>query len=209
MTTQTGQAIGTVILLLLEATPVVAQDRAVRTDLDETEKKLGERLIRKTATNSDEDLMDGIIRMMNDAARRLEIEFDAGDETQEVQQAVLAGLNDAIKAAASQRRLRRRSTQPSEGDKRRMRNGEGDTSDGGSSSTTAQADAASSASNGAQGSGADGKTERGALRDLRQSWGHLPMREREEIIQGIGESFLERYREWIERYYRALQEKEE
>ncbi len=35
------------------------------------------------------------------------------------------------------------------------------------------------------------------------------MREREEIIQGIAESFLERYRDRIERYYRALQETED
>ena len=209
MTTQTGQAIGAVALLLLGATPAAAQDPARPTDLDEREKKMGERLIRKAATDSDEDLMDGIIRMMNDAARRLEIEFDAGDETQEVQQAVLDGLNGAIKAAASQRRLRRRTTQPTEGDKRRMRKSQGGVSDGESQSTGNGADQPSAASTNTRGTGADGKTGRGDLRDLRQSWGHLPMREREEIIQGIGESFIERYREWIERYYRALQETEE
>lgn len=49
----------------------------------------------------------------------------------------------------------------------------------------------------------------GDIHELRRTWGHLPMREREEIIQGIGESFLERYRDWIERYYRALQEAED
>jgi hypothetical protein len=41
---------------------------------------------------------------------------------------------------------------------------------------------------------------------MRRSWGHLPQRDREEVIQGIGEACLERYRVWIERYYRALQE---
>jgi hypothetical protein len=46
----------------------------------------------------------------------------------------------------------------------------------------------------------------GELIDVRRAWGHLPMREREEIIQGVNEEFLEEYREWVERYYRALQE---
>ncbi|MFQ5495803.1 MAG: hypothetical protein ACE5EX_10530, partial [Phycisphaerae bacterium] len=51
---------------------------------------------------------------------------------------------------------------------------------------------------------------RGApFRELRRGWGHLPGREREELIQGISERYLDRYREWIERYYRALQEVDE
>ena len=34
-------------------------------------------------------------------------------------------------------------------------------------------------------------------------------REREEVIQGVSERYLERYRVWIERYYQALQESHE
>jgi hypothetical protein len=54
--------------------------------------------------------------------------------------------------------------------------------------------------------GVDQRRPGGDLQDLRRAWGHLPMREREEIIQGVGERYLERYRDWIERYYRTLQE---
>ncbi len=209
MTTRIGHVISTATLLLLGASVAVAQDPARPADPDEKEKKLGERLIRKAATDTDEDLMDGIIRLMNEAARKLEIEFDAGNETQAVQQVILDGLSDAIKAAATQRRPRRRTAQPSEGDKRRMRKGQKRGSDRGTRPTGDKTDPSSSTSPDAQGTTADGKSDGGDLRELRRSWGHLPMREREEIIQGIGESFLERYREWIERYYRALQETED
>ena len=50
------------------------------------------------------------------------------------------------------------------------------------------------------------KPVRGDLQETRRSWGLLPQRERDEMIQGSSEGYIERYREWIERYYRALQE---
>jgi hypothetical protein len=174
-----------------------------------SDEKLGERLIRKAVTDSDEDLMDTVINLMSDAAHRLEIDFDAGEQTQTVQHEILDRLNDAIKVAALQRRPRRQPAPSSASDKRRMSKNKQRKSD--SKSTSEGGDGQSTASNTAQAEGgeADRKSLTGDLRELRRAWGHLPMREREEIIQGIGESVLERYREWVERYYRALQEAED
>ncbi|MFQ6049329.1 MAG: hypothetical protein ACE5K7_08195, partial [Phycisphaerae bacterium] len=41
-----------------------------------------------------------------------------------------------------------------------------------------------------------------------QEWGWpgLPVRDRQEVVQGRRERWLGRYRRWIERYYRALAE---
>ena len=80
----------------------------------------------------------------------------------------------------------------------------------GSDEKTSQSDQPDSGTtDGKTGSQAGAESTRGDLREVRGTWGHLPMRDREEVIQGIGETFLERYREWIERYYRALQESDE
>jgi hypothetical protein len=90
-----------------------------------------------------------------------------------------------------------------------MPKGKPRTVDKGKRTSVDQADASPSSTIDARAAAAGGVSAGGELREFRRAWGHLPMREREEIIQGIAESFLERYREWIERYYRALQETEE
>lgn len=170
---------------------------------------LGERLIRKAVTDGEEDIMATIVRLMTETSRKMEIEFDPGEETQALQGRIQGKLDEAIKVAASKQRVRKQSSAPTDPDKRRMpttgkrehrpeTKAKGESSPG-STSKTAEAPAS------------DGRTEaeRAALQDTRRSWGHLPRREREEVIQGVGEGFLERYRVWIERYYRALQESDE
>lgn len=199
--------IGAVLLMLSSA--ALAQGKTRRPESAKRDEKLGERLVRKAVTDADEDLMESVTRLMNEAARRLEIEFDAGDETQDLQRRILNRLNRAIRVAASQRRLRLQSDQRSRSDKRRMSKAKPRTSDKEKRQSGDRTTAASSSTVGAGGNVAEHKTPGGDLQELRRSWGHLPMREREEIIQGIAESFLERYRDRIERYYRALQETED
>jgi len=170
---------------------------------------LGQRLIRKTITDGEEDLMATIVRLMTEASRRMEIEFDPGEETQSLQGRIQGKLEEAIKAAASKQRSRKKSPVQTDPDKRRMPTTSKreqrpeakakSESPPGRSSTTAEAPAADGRS----------EAERATLQETRRSWGHLPRREREEVIQGVGEGFLERYRVWIERYYRALQESDE
>ncbi|UCC32629.1 MAG: hypothetical protein JSU86_10165 [Phycisphaerales bacterium] len=209
MTAQFRHTISVVALVLLGWVPAAGQDKPRATEPDDKDERLGERLIRQAAADSEEDLMGSIIRLMSEASRKLEIEFDAGDQTQTVQRQILDGLDDAIKAAASQRRPRRRTGPPSDADKRRMPKGKRRTSDQGGRPTDSGLDSSSSSPSDAEGKPLERESTSGDLRELRRAWGHLPMREREEIIQGITESFLERYREWIERYYRALQETED
>ena len=209
MTVQFRHTVSLVALALLGFVPAAGQDKPRATEPDDKDKRLGERLIRQATAASDEDLMGSIIRLMGEAARKLEIEFDAGGQTQNVQRQILDHLDDAIKAAASQRRPRRRTAPPSDADKRRMPKGKPRNSDQGGRPTDSGTDSSSSSPTDEEGKPMDRESTSGDLRELRRTWGHLPMREREEIIQGITESFLERYREWIERYYRALQETED
>ncbi len=196
-------------VVLLGSTTALAQEKSPGSESDKKDDRLGQRLIRKAVANADEDVMEGVVRLMKEAAHRLEIDFDAGDETQTVQRRIIDRLDNAIKIAASRRRPRRHSSRASSADKRRMPKGKPRTVDKGKPSSVEQDDASPSSTIDARAAAAGGVSTGGELRELRRTWGHLPMREREEIIQGIAESFLERYREWIERYYRALQETEE
>ena len=196
-------------LLLLGAAALPAQETTRRQRSGKGDERLGKRLIRKAVTDADEDVMEAVIRLMDTTARRLEVDFDAGDGTQALQRRILDRLGDAIKAAASQRRLRRQMRGVPAADKRRMAKGKRRPLDKDRNKKGDAKDSTAAGTTNAERTAADRKAVGGELHELRRAWGHLPMREREEIIQGVTESFLERYREWIERYYRALQEVED
>ena len=170
---------------------------------------LAGRLIHKARTGTDEDVMAGIIRLMDDAARKLEFAFDPGEETQALQKRVMERLEEAIRQAARQRSVRPQRRQASIGDKRRRP--EKTKPEPGETEAGREADSDSAAAGAADAvpASAGGDPLDGELLETRRNWGHLPQREREEVIQGIGEEHLERYREWIERYYRALQAADE
>ena len=165
------------------------------------ERKLARRLIRGT-TADDEDIMEKIIRLIAQTARRLEVDFDTGEETQALQLEVLKQLDDAVKLAAAQTRKSSGQQCSSKSDRRRRqekdksRNAEANPNKG-ESADTAPAGRKPTAG---------GINDRNDLAESRRGWGNLPQRERDEVIQGAGERYLERYRKWIEQYYRALQE---
>ncbi|MCH7924348.1 MAG: hypothetical protein IIC51_02305 [Planctomycetes bacterium] len=165
------------------------------------ERKLSRRLIRGT-TADDEDIMEKIIRLMDQTARRLEVDFDAGEETQALQLEVLKQLDDAVKLAAAQTRKSSGQQRSSESDRRRRQ--EKDKSRNAEASPN-KGESASTAPAGRKPT-AGGINDRDDLAESRRGWGNLPQRERDEVIQGAGERYLERYRKWIEQYYRALQE---
>ena len=188
------------------ATTSFGQDRTSPNEPPKKTDDLGQRLIRKALNDADEDIMAAIVRMMTEASRKMEIDFDPGKETQALQGRIQEKLDEAIKAAASKQRLRRQSPSPTDPDKRRMPTaGKPQPRPEAKAQARPSPPSTSSTSDALPGDGRrDG--ERAGLQDTRRSWGQLPRREREEVIQGVGEGFLERYRVWIERYYRALQE---
>jgi hypothetical protein len=167
---------------------------------------LGEKLIRKTVQEGEEDVMARIMRHMAEAARMLDVRFDPGAETQSVQRRALDLLDEAIAQAAAQRRPQSSQGQSSHPDKRTAPDQSDPQNKRG---TGAQPRPGASAESGSQ-----EKTKsdvenleavRGRFNETRRSWGMLPQRDRDEVIQGIEERFLERYRKLIEDYYRALQ----
>ena len=187
------------------------EDKRPAADKEKSEKEekqsddLAGKLMRKALNDSDEDLMDGIMRLMGDVARKLQINFDPGDQTQTVQREISGKLDEAIKVAASRRRMRTVNPPPQGPDKRKLPSAAKRPEP---SRSRKQGEVAESSSSEAPSAGTEVKTPTpgGELRDARRGWGNLPQRERDEVIQGVDEEFLERYRMWIERYYRSLQE---
>jgi len=184
---------------------VVAQAPTTDSKEDEPTSKVGKRLIRETAEGAGADVMDDIMRLMGDAGRLLEIQFDPGPGTQAMQKEIVDKLDDAIKTAAKQRRRSRQQAAPS-GDKRTRKKPSEDDSQ--QAKAARAKDAESSGKDQATASSAKPKTDpvTGELLETRRSWGNLPQRDRDEVIQGSDEACLQRYRELIDRYYRALQE---
>ena len=199
-------AVAFLLFSVASATGQVETEAVKKVDSDE---RLGERLIRKAVTKADDDIMYDILRLMSETSRRLEIDFNVGQDTQSLQARIVAELDQAIKVAAAQRRLQSSHDQPKSSDKRRMAEGPQQSTNRAKPAEAGGADSSSLDEGDASGADAESARVRGELRERRRAWGHLPLREREEIIQGIGDRFLERYRDWIERYYRALQETEE
>ncbi len=171
------------------------------------DKKLGEKLIRGVTTQANNDLMTSIMQLMIESARQLEIDFNPGPKTQEIQQQVITKLDEAIEQAKSQRRKKSPNQKPSSSDRRTQSPSEKSKGDPKKTdSENPQNGQASSTTTPPSGGVTEGGATGGLLEESRRSWGHLPQRQRDEVIQGAGEKYLQRYREWIQRYYRALQE---
>ncbi len=173
-----------------------------------------EALIRKLlgeATGRDRaPAIERAIEGMHGSRVMLSRQFDPGSQTQKIQRKILADLDEAIAEAIRSTKGKPGSSQAttSPADKPRR------------SGTRPTGDRTASASGPSEQKGdeplSDGQTTRGRamsttvpsgrLRELRRGWGWLPSRDREEVVQGFGQDSLPKYREWIERYYRALAE---
>jgi len=172
------------------------------------ERDVGKRLIRDVAESADADLMAQIMRLMSDVQQRLDVEFDPGEGTRATQQEIVDRLNDAIQLAARQRRNSRQSAASSSDKRSRPDKARAKPKDRGSSQSQAKASESSDTTAGtADVASADAKA--GNMHETRRTWGNLPKRDRDEVIQGSDEAHLERFRKWIERYYQALQETDE
>jgi len=170
---------------------------------------LGKRLIRKAVNDSDEDVMAEVMRLMTESSRRLDIELDPGEETQAVQAEIMKQLDEAIQSAASRMRRTSQSRPQQQGDARKRPTQPKDAKNAKSKSDKPGAEVGEPSDEDSRTGRPAGSTEDLELLDTRRGWGNLPEREREEVRQGADEEYLDRFRVWIEQYYRALQEAEE
>jgi hypothetical protein len=160
----------------------------------------------REAGGGTEDISDRIIRLMDTSRERLGVTFDAGDETQAVQQQIIQELDAAIDIA--KQNLRSGSPSPAspqqEGEKRpegqRQQEQTAQAKQNRSTEAAEQPPAGGEPTNAALG---------GESSPLTRSWGNLPERDREAVIQGFKEDYLRKYGDLVEQYYRTLSEEAE
>jgi hypothetical protein len=157
----------------------------------------------REAGGGSEDISDRIIRLMDTSRERLAVTLDAGDVTQAVQQQIIRELDAAIDIA--KQNLRRGSPSAAEPQQQGEKRSEGQRQ----REQAAKADESRSTDKAGQpssgGEPADASPGEPSSPPAR-SWGNLPERDREAVIQGFKEDHLRKYGELIEQYYRALSE---
>lgn len=166
--------------------------------------------VRKLLGGESTDLgtIEETLEKMDESAKLLRLRQDVGEKTQALQNDVLAGIDKLIAEAGKQSGkskggTRRRSSP------RPQRDGKPpeDSQRKGAGQPGALA---GDSSGGAPGGGGDKSGERrSATGEVSRGWGFLPERDRDEIIQGFEETFMSKYREQIERYYRLLATEED
>ncbi len=185
-----------IVSLMGGAVAVCQEDGGLRKE----RKDLGERLVR--GESSDQDVMSRVIRRMVAVEEQLTRRYDPGPKVQALQRRILEELDQAIASAVG--RSRRGSGGEGRGDMRRRTGQRPPEPPGGGA-----ADGPGPGRDGTGGAVREGESVSGGpLREWRRGWGQLPARDREAVLQGAREASLGRYREWIERYYRALVEED-
>ncbi len=157
------------------------------------------------------DAFEQAVDEMDRVSRRLGRSFDAGIETQRMQESILRKLDQVIESAKQQNSSSGGGSgggDPREQDQGAQQlaeqAGEGEGRDGQPTDTGQQA------SSGDAGTATliDPENQDAAIEQLRKEWGVLPERVREELSDGLRERFSPLYRQMTEAYYKALAEQE-
>jgi len=211
-----GRAMGCVMLVSVLAggttagaasasRPTTAPAATAATQPREADKALIRKLLRDATGRAEEPAMIRVLEGMRASRVKLAVQFDPGNDTQKIQRGIVRDLEKAIEEARkAQRRMPTTTTSKSPPDERKRRHRkrpeerQADAKQAGSSTPIAD----ERATHGQPTSAAAGVGR--MLRELRRGWGQLPARARAEVVQGFGQDFLTKYREWIERYYRVL-----
>jgi len=146
------------------------------------------------------------LRLMNLSRDQLGNQFDPGPTTQEVQKQIINALDEAMKHARAGLSGRPTSAPSTPGD-RRQKGKRAQNQQKTADAEQPKPKAAGDPQNAKAGKGsAHTGTIGGDLRETGRQWGNLPPRDREEVVQGLTEEILLKYRRLIEKYYRALAE---
>ena len=167
-------------------------------------------VVRALAEPEPSDVFGQAVREMDLVADRIGDRFDAGLETQRLQESILAKLDQAIAAAKKQGRGSKSGSGSSSG-------GQPQPQEAGSAQNAQQqrgplSDGASPGTGSGTGSGGTGQAidqHQTVLRADRDGWGDLPARVRDDLLQGLHERFSSVYQELTGEYYRRLAQEEQ
>lgn len=154
------------------------------------------------------DTFERAIGEMDQVARRLGRSFDAGIETQRMQESIMRKLDQVIESAQQQNNSGNSS---SSGEQRQQDSGADQLAQQSGKPKPGQPnDTSTQASPGSAGvtQPIDPQGNGTSIEQLRKEWGELPPRTRKELNDGLHERFSPLYRRMTEAYYKALAEQE-
>ena len=160
---------------------------------------------------------ESAVREMEDVARRLARAYDAGSNTQRMQIEILRKLEAVLEAAKQQQQQQGGGGSSSSDPNARQQDqgAQGNASRPGDPSAQAGGQPSQGQPNGQGTTSAGDGTRRTrpieypglpSMDELRERWGNLPPRLRDELLEGLNESFSPAYRRQTEAYYRRLAE---
>lgn len=215
---------------LLELGPPEEQREALREEAaeergqspEELEEAMEAELQRMLESGRPTDVFEQAVRQMGEVSHRLASERDAGIETQRMQRQILDKLDQVIDAARQQQQEQADGSSGGGGggeqspqemdrggdDPAQSSRAEGETPGEAAGAEQAGGDQPHSGE-ASPGSAREAAAREQALRELRQEWGNLPPRLRDEISEGMNERFSPVYRSLTESYYQRLAEEEE
>jgi len=174
----------------------------------EADAALIRKLLRDATGRGEGPAMERVLNGMRASRIKQSVQFDAGGDTQKIQRGIVRDLAEAIAEAWRSQRSQPTTSRSPSGERRRRHRKQATSAQAGAQQTgPSRPKADESATHGVPTTGP--ARLRGAMRELRRGWGRLPARDRDQVVQGFGQDFLTKYREWIERYYRALAGPEE
>ena len=161
-------------------------------------------LTRELSAQEAADAFRQAVADMDKAGGLLRQDLDPGLKTQRVQESILARLDQVLAAARRQQQQSSSSSSSSKSKQQEtgsQKNAQRDPQQANANPQSTQ----NSTDQGRPGSVKPHK-QGGALDETREEWGNLPLRLRQELIQGRDEKFSPPYRSLTEAYYRRLAE---
>jgi hypothetical protein len=164
------------------------------------------------------------VQDMYDVSERLAKQQDPGDDTQRMQGDILNKLEQVIAAAQQQQQSKGKSSDDK--DQQDSREADSGSQDNSSQSDGDQGEPGEPGSGSKGGKSKPGKSAKGGstpgtatasasggtapdsaiLKDSRESWGKLPPRLRDQLLEGLSENVSPVYKDMTESYYRRLAE---
>jgi len=173
------------------------------------DKELTRRLKEAAAGKAAEHVLAKTLRFMRMSRDMLRDQFDPGETTQAIQKEIVLSLDETIEQARRNMSSGSSSATTRPSDRRpkgRRGNSKKQAKDGASAKPKPGEGGNPQKNTRAAGKAARAGKLGGDLRETGREWGNLPPRDRQEVVQGLGEDVLLKYREIIEKYYRALAE---
>ncbi|MFW6335612.1 MAG: hypothetical protein ACOC3G_00585 [Phycisphaeraceae bacterium] len=151
------------------------------------------------------DVFDEAVVQMEGVSRRLGEQRDPGRVTQRTQREIIQKLEQVIAAAKQQQGGGGKDKPSSKQQQQQSRS----IAKQGSASSPSNSPSSQSHSGDFSPGSAQEHEEGGDLEELREEWGSLPPRLRNELSEGLSEPFSPVYRELTESFYRRLGEEQE